>query len=164
MRLWRTPGGEVFPLSVTAVFDETTIAEAARRLAAAAPGSRVVLFGSHARGEAGPRSDPGFLVIGPEVENVAQESVRLGRTLDVGAVTDEIVGFHAQQAVEKALKAVPAIRGVGLPFTQGGGLDRPTALRWAERTIAWAESVIDAAGRRPRRRRLRRGGAFEQCN
>lgn len=37
--------------------------------------------------------------------------------LDVGAVTDAIVGFHAQQAVEKALKAVLAFHGVEVPLT-----------------------------------------------
>lgn len=39
------------------VVDEALIAEAGRRLAAAAPDSQVILFGSHARGEAGPHSD-----------------------------------------------------------------------------------------------------------
>jgi hypothetical protein len=34
------------------MIDEWVIAEAARRLAAAAPGARVILFGSQARGEA----------------------------------------------------------------------------------------------------------------
>ncbi|MCW2996123.1 MAG: hypothetical protein JWQ18_3618 [Conexibacter sp.] len=33
------------------------------------------------------------------------------------AVSDAIVGFHAQQAVEKALKAVLAGAGAGFPFT-----------------------------------------------
>lgn len=37
--------------------------------------------------------------------------------VDVAAVTDAIVGFHAQQAVEKALKAVLASRAQGFPFT-----------------------------------------------
>ena len=36
--------------------------------------------------------------------------------VDVPTVTDAIVGFHAQQAVEKALKAVLAARGVDFPF------------------------------------------------
>jgi uncharacterized protein len=64
------------------MIDEATIHEAGRRLAGASPaGSRVVLFGSHARGEAGERSDLDFLVIEPEVENAAKESVRLRRTL-----------------------------------------------------------------------------------
>jgi HEPN domain-containing protein len=37
-------------------------------------------------------------------------------------VPDAIVGFHAQQAVEKALKAVLAVRGVEFPFTHDIGL------------------------------------------
>ena len=37
--------------------------------------------------------------------------------LEVGAVSDAIVGFHAQQAVEKALKAVLASRAADFPFT-----------------------------------------------
>lgn len=37
--------------------------------------------------------------------------------LEVGAVSDAIVCFHAQQAVEKALKAVLASRAADFPFT-----------------------------------------------
>lgn len=37
--------------------------------------------------------------------------------LDADRVSDAIVGFHAQQAVEKALKAVLAARQVDYPFT-----------------------------------------------
>jgi predicted nucleotidyltransferase len=73
------------------VVDETLIAEAGRRLAAAAPDSQVILFGSHALGEADPHSDVNFLVIEPEV-NEAEESVRLQRTLrDLRLPTDVIV-------------------------------------------------------------------------
>lgn len=61
--------------------DEALIAEAGRRLAAAASNSQVVLFGSHARREASPHSDVDFLVVEPEVANEAEESVRLHRTL-----------------------------------------------------------------------------------
>jgi HEPN domain-containing protein len=57
--------------------------------------------------------------------DLAEQLLRLARDdevaaramLDVGAVTDAIIGFHAQQAVEKALKAVLAVRGVEFPFT-----------------------------------------------
>jgi uncharacterized protein len=64
------------------VIDEATIDEAAQRIAdASPPGTRVILFGSHARGDAGKHSDLDFLVIEPEVENTAEESVRLRRTL-----------------------------------------------------------------------------------
>jgi predicted nucleotidyltransferase len=75
------------------VIDATTIEEAIRRLSEAAPPkTRVILFGSHARGEAGPHSDLDFLVIEPEVENPAAESVRLRRALgDLVLAADVIV-------------------------------------------------------------------------
>jgi predicted nucleotidyltransferase len=57
------------------------IDEAARRIAAAAPGARVILFGSHARGEAGPDSDVDLLVVEPRVEDHHGEVVRLQRVL-----------------------------------------------------------------------------------
>lgn len=51
------------------MIDERVIAEAGRRLAAAAPGARVILFGSHARGDAALHSDLDFLVVEPEVDD-----------------------------------------------------------------------------------------------
>jgi predicted nucleotidyltransferase len=57
------------------------IDEAARRIAAAAPGARVILFGSHARGEAGPDSDVDLLVVEPRVADHNREVVRLQRVL-----------------------------------------------------------------------------------
>jgi uncharacterized protein len=82
------------------VSDEALIVEAGRRLARAAPPrTRVILFGSHARGEAGKHSDLDFLVIEPEVESPALESVRLRRALgdlvlaaDVIVVSEQRVG------------------------------------------------------------------------
>lgn len=74
------------------VINETLIAEAGRRLSAAAPDAQVILFGSHARGEAKPGSDVDFLVVEPEVVNEAEESVRLHRTLrDLRVPADVIV-------------------------------------------------------------------------
>lgn len=74
------------------VVNETLIAEAGRRLAAAAPDAQVILFGSHARGDANPHSDIDFLVVEPEVDNEAEESVRLHRTLrDLRVPADIIV-------------------------------------------------------------------------
>jgi predicted nucleotidyltransferase len=63
------------------MLDETVIAEAGRRLVHAAPDARVILFGSYARGDAGPRSDLDFLVLKPTVDDAAAESVRLRREL-----------------------------------------------------------------------------------
>jgi predicted nucleotidyltransferase len=87
-----SPESWQFRISVTRAVDDTLIAEAGRRLAAAAPDAQVILFGSHARGEAGPHSDVDFLVVEPEVANEAEESVRLHRTLrDLRMPADVIV-------------------------------------------------------------------------
>ncbi|MGI8512252.1 MAG: nucleotidyltransferase domain-containing protein [Solirubrobacteraceae bacterium] len=62
--------------------ESEVVAEIGRRLAGAAPaGSRVLLFGSRARGEADTQSDYDILVIEPVVASSADESVRLRRTL-----------------------------------------------------------------------------------
>ena len=73
--------------------DQAVIEEAGRRLArAAGESAQVVLFGSHARGDAGARSDLDFLVVEPEVENEAEESVRLSRELrDLRVPVDVVV-------------------------------------------------------------------------
>ena len=76
-----------------AMFDDAVIQEAGRRiLEAAPPGSRLILFGSHARGEAGEHSDLDFLVIEPELDDWGRESARLHRTLKgLGVFADIIV-------------------------------------------------------------------------
>lgn len=56
---------------------EELIAEAGRRIAEAAPGATLIVFGSHARGEANECSDLDLLVVEPELENPGAESVRL---------------------------------------------------------------------------------------
>ena len=61
--------------------DEATIRQAVNLLLQAAPGSTVILFGSHARGEAGPDSDLDFLVVEPRVEDTLGEMVRLRKAL-----------------------------------------------------------------------------------
>jgi predicted nucleotidyltransferase len=63
------------------VSSEELIAEAAGRIAEAAPGATLIVFGSHARAEANSRSDLDLLVVEPEVEDPAAESVRLRRVL-----------------------------------------------------------------------------------
>jgi len=50
-----------------------------------------------------------------------EDEVAARALLDVGVVTDRIVGFHAQQAVEKSLKAVLAVHDVEFPFTHDLG-------------------------------------------
>lgn len=64
------------------VIDDQTIEQAVTRLSqAAGEGARVVLFGSHGRGDADHNSDLDFLVIQHEVEDRAAEAVRLRRAL-----------------------------------------------------------------------------------
>lgn len=60
--------------------DEKLQAAVARLVAAARP-RRIILFGSRARGDAGPRSDVDLLVIKPRVTNRYRESVELDRAL-----------------------------------------------------------------------------------
>ncbi len=74
------------------MFSEAVIKEAGQRLSDAAPGAKVILFGSHARGDAGLASDLDFLVVAPEVEDAVAESVRLRRTLrGLGLFADVVV-------------------------------------------------------------------------
>jgi predicted nucleotidyltransferase len=71
------------------MIDQATIEEAIRRVLAAAPqGSRVILFGSYARGDADERSDVDLLVIEPEVENHFEEMIRLRRV--IGELLDAV--------------------------------------------------------------------------
>jgi uncharacterized protein len=57
------------------------LSEAVRRLVDAAHPRRIILFGSHARGNAGPDSDLDLMLLQDEVKDPAAESVRLRRVL-----------------------------------------------------------------------------------
>lgn len=62
--------------------DASKLISAVHALAEAAPqAEQIILFGSHARGDADEGSDLDFLVIEPVVENRAREMVRLRRAL-----------------------------------------------------------------------------------
>ncbi len=57
--------------------DEAALREVAERLREAAPGSTIILFGSHARGDHHPGSDADLLVVEPELKSRREEMVRL---------------------------------------------------------------------------------------
>jgi uncharacterized protein len=73
--------------------DEAVIEKAGKLLSVAAgANSRVILFGSHAKGSAGPASDLDLLVIEPKLKSRNEEFVRLREALgDIGAPVDLIV-------------------------------------------------------------------------
>jgi predicted nucleotidyltransferase len=75
------PSRDYDPSVALALITDELIAEAGRRLVAAAPDAEVILFGSHARGDANEHSDIDLLVIEPQVADEAKESVRLRREL-----------------------------------------------------------------------------------
>ncbi len=80
--------------------DETLIAEAGRRLAGAAPDARVILFGSHARGEAKPDSDLDLLVIEPQLSGRRAEFVRLREALGAIGVPVDLIVVSAEHVEE----------------------------------------------------------------
>jgi predicted nucleotidyltransferase len=89
------------------------------RLSEAAPRARVILFGSHARGEAGQRSDVDFLVVEPEVEDEAAESVRLRKALRGLLVPAEVIvvsedRVHEWRNVPGSLVHVALAEGIDL--------------------------------------------------
>jgi uncharacterized protein len=68
--------------SSKSISNDELIEEITRRLTVAAPGAKVILFGSRSRGEERPGSDVDLLVIQPgEVEKPRAESARLRREL-----------------------------------------------------------------------------------
>src|SRR5215204_3951122 len=86
--------------------DDAIIAEAGRRLAAADPDAKVMLFGSRARGEGRSDSDLDLLVIEPKLKSRRAEFVRLRQALgDLGVPIDLIV-LSAEYADQRA-----AVRG-----------------------------------------------------
>jgi predicted nucleotidyltransferase len=80
------------------VNDESLIAEAGRRLSEAAPDARVILFGSHARGDAQPGSDLDLLVVEPELKSRRAEFVRLREALGTIGIPIDLIVVSSEHA------------------------------------------------------------------
>ena len=79
------------------MIDEQIRQQAIKLLLDAAPGARVILFGSHARGEARPGSDLDFLVIEPEVEDRMGEMARLATVLAPLMIPTDVLVVSAER-------------------------------------------------------------------
>lgn len=66
-------------------------------LAAAPPGSKVILFGSRARGDARAESDADFLVVEPQVVDPHREMVRLAAVLWPLKVAADVLVVSAER-------------------------------------------------------------------
>ncbi len=63
------------------MLNQQTLDEALNRILSVASPSKVILFGSHARGDADAYSDLDLLVVEPQVENQGAEMMRLHKVL-----------------------------------------------------------------------------------
>lgn len=81
---------------------EAIAAAAARVAAAASSPSRVVLFGSYARGTADDGSDLDFLVIQKEVRNRAAEYARLRQAVGAVGTGVDVIVYSEREAARRA--------------------------------------------------------------
>jgi predicted nucleotidyltransferase len=94
--------------------DGDALAEIIRRIVRVAAPERIVLFGSAARGEAGPESDLDLLVIKPGryhrgrlTDAIYRSLIGVGRAVDVVVVTPEDVDRYRDA---RGLVIAPALR------------------------------------------------------
>ena len=81
---------------MNAVVDEKTMQDLVKRIVALAPPTRVILFGSYARGDATTGSDLDLMVMQPHVSDSYAEMIRLHRVVgDVGVGVDLLVYSEA---------------------------------------------------------------------
>jgi len=79
---------------------QKTIDQAVQLLVSEAHPLRIILFGSHARGDADENSDLDFLVIEPKVTNKSQEMIRLRRALRPLRIPADILVISEEEVNE----------------------------------------------------------------
>lgn len=127
------------------VVPDEAIARVARALADAAEGpARVLLFGSHARGDAAPDSDVDLLVVKREVADRFQDSVRLARLAGAMRLPADVIVVSEQQVEEWG--SVPGTmlhdalaEGRVLAEASGQSIDRSRAREMVHRVRDWAK-------------------------
>lgn len=79
------------------MLDDAMVKAAVERILAVSKPSRVVLFGSYARGDADDDSDLDLMVIEPQVDNKSDEMIRLRRAIgSIGVGVDVVVYSEAE--------------------------------------------------------------------
>jgi len=79
------------------MIDEQILQQAVKRIVAAAQPSRVILFGSHGRGDADAGSDLDLMVIKPQVPDKYAEMIRLHEAVGgIGVGVDVLVYSEAE--------------------------------------------------------------------
>lgn len=88
-------------------FQDSVLAEAIRRLAAAYHPERIYLFGSRARGDSGPDSDYDLLIVVPDDASPQRRRSRLAYEVlrGTGTAADVIVCTHSYFENRRYLKA-----------------------------------------------------------
>ena len=84
------------------MISEQTIQQAVARLVAAANPSKVILFGSYARGDATEDSDLDLMVIEPEVVNQFDEMVRLRNVMGDMPVGVDLLVYSDREAFRRS--------------------------------------------------------------
>jgi len=86
-------------MAMVGSLDQSLVDEIVRRVVEIAHPDRIVLFGSHARGEAGEGSDVDLLVVMPEVASRRQAILRIREALvPLGISVDVLVASGADYA------------------------------------------------------------------
>jgi predicted nucleotidyltransferase len=79
------------------MIDQQTLQQVVERIVVAAQPSRVILFGSYGRGEAGSDSDLDIMVVEPHVPNRYEEMLRLRKAVgNIGTGIDLLVYSEAE--------------------------------------------------------------------
>lgn len=95
------------------MIDQATIANAVAVLQKAAPGAKIMLFGSYARGDATEESDLDLLVVEPQLGSRREEMTRLNRVLQPLGIPVDIIVISQQTydkwaQIRNAITTLPA--------------------------------------------------------
>ncbi|VAX20453.1 hypothetical protein MNBD_NITROSPINAE02-178 [hydrothermal vent metagenome] len=77
------------------------IEKAAQAPGEAAGSAEVILFGSHARGDANADSDVDFLVVEPEVKDRGKEVLRLRKTIRPFRIANDVLPYSQAEIDER---------------------------------------------------------------